>query len=104
MLKAISDYLQKLKLITVIATHYEGIPTKNTAHYQVVGLKNVDFKVLKSKIDASQRNSVEIIQDFIDYRLEKVPYHSKVPKDALNIAILLGLKKEVIKNIKKYYY
>ncbi len=103
LVKAISDYLQKLKVITVIATHYDGIPTKNTAHYQVVGLKNVDFEELKLKIFASQKNSVEIIQDFIDYRLEQVSYHSKVPKDALNIASLLGLTKDVIKLAKKYY-
>ena len=104
LVRAISDYLQRYKVITVIATHYDRIPTKNTTHYQVIGLKNVDFKELKSKIDASQKNSVEIIQDFIDYRLEKVPYHSKVPKDALNIASLLGLKKEVINLAKKYYH
>ncbi len=103
LVKAISDYLQKFKVISVIATHYDGIPTKNTAHYQVIGLKNVDFDELKSKIFASQKNSVEIIQDFIDYRLEKVSYNSKVPKDALNIASLLGLTKDVIKLAKKYY-
>ena len=104
LVKAISEYCSKLKIITVIATHYDGIPTKNTVHYQVKGLKNVDLELLKSKIDTSQRYSVEIIQDFIDYRLEKVPYHSKVPKDALNIAILLGLKKDIINFAKKYYH
>jgi dsDNA-specific endonuclease/ATPase MutS2 len=103
LVRAISDYLQKFKVITVIATHYDRIPTKNTTHYQVIGLKNVDFKELKSKIDASQKNSVEIIQDFLDYRLEKVSYNSKVPKDALNIASLLGLSKDVIKLAKRYY-
>ncbi len=103
LVRAISEYLQKFKVITVIATHYDRIPTKNTAHYQVIGLKNVDFDELKSKIITSQKNSVEIIQDFIDYRLEKVSYNSKVPKDALNIASLLGLKKDVIKLAKKYY-
>ena len=103
LVRAISEYLQKFKVITVIATHYDGIPTRNTAHYQVVGLKNVNFDELKSKIFASQKNSVEIIQDFIDYRLEKVSYNSKVPKDALNIASLLGLSKDVIKLAKRYY-
>ncbi len=103
LVKTLSEYCQKLKIFTVIATHYDGIPTKNTAHYQVIGLKNVNFEKLKSKIFASQKNSVEIIQDYIDYRLEKVSYNSKVPKDALNIASLLGLKKDVIKLAKKYY-
>jgi len=103
LVRAISDYLQKFKVITVIATHYDRIPTKNTTHYQVIGLKNVDFKELKSKIFASQKNSIEIIQDFIDYRLEKVSFNSKVPKDALNIASLLGLTKDVIKLAKRYY-
>lgn len=104
LVKAISDYLQKFKIITVIATHYDGIPTKNTDHYQVIGLKNINFDKLKSKIFTSQKNSVEIIQDFIDYRLEKVSYNSKVPKDALNIASLLGLKKDVLNLAKKYYH
>ncbi|QEE14739.1 hypothetical protein DSAG12_00554 [Promethearchaeum syntrophicum] len=104
LVKAISDYLKKLKVITVMATHYDGIPSKNTTHYQVVGLKNVNFEKLKSKIFTSQKNSVEVIQDFIDYRLEQVPYNNKVPKDALNIANLLGLNKDVLNHAKKYYH
>ena len=72
-------------------------------HYQVVGLKNVDFEALKYKINLNKRNSVQIIQENMEYRLEKVSKESTVPKDALNIAMLLGLDQEIIDIAKGFY-
>jgi hypothetical protein len=39
----------------------------------------------------------------MDYSLERVSKESRVPKDALNICVLLGLEDEVINITKKYY-
>ncbi len=72
-------------------------------HYQVVGLKNIDFEKLKYKIDLNKTHSVEIIQEHMEYKLERVSKTNQVPKDALNIAMLLGLEKDIV-NIAKTYY
>lgn len=87
--KALSKYLNSKESISIITTHFDGIATKDTNHYQVIGLKNVDFDRLKRKIEISE-NSMSLIQDYMDFRLEK-SNTSEVPKDALNIAKLIGI-------------
>ena len=103
LIKAVLNYLSKLNFITIIATHYDGIVEENMTHYQVRGLKDVNFEKLKHKINLNNKSSIEVIQDHMDYKLEKVPPESEVPKDALNIAILLGLDQNIIDLAKEYY-
>ncbi|MEG0771792.1 hypothetical protein [Clostridium sp.] len=103
LVKSLATYLTKFKTVSVISTHYDGVVEDNMEHYQVTGLKNVDFQGLKYKIDLNKTHSVEIIQEHMEYKLEKVSKENKVPKDALNIAMLLGLEKDIV-NIAKTYY
>ncbi|KRQ87902.1 DNA mismatch repair protein MutS [Caloramator mitchellensis] len=99
--KAIAKYLNKFSSFSVISTHFDGIPDEDMIHYQVVGLKNIDVESLKRKINLNNKNSVELIQEYMDYRLEKINSLSEVPKDALNISILLGLEEKIIDIAKK---
>jgi len=39
----------------------------------------------------------------MEYKLEKVSKENKVPKDALNIAMLLGLESDIVDIAKTYY-
>ena len=103
LVKSLASYLTKFNTVSVISTHYDGVVDDNMEHYQVTGLKNVDFDGLKYKIDLNKTNSVEIIQEHMEYKLEKVSKENKVPKDALKIAMLLGLESEIV-NIAKTYY
>lgn len=103
LVKSLASYLTKFNTISVISTHYDGVVEDNMEHYQVTGLKNVDFDKLKYKIDLNKTHSVEIIQEHMEYKLEKVSKENKVPKDALKIAMLLGLESEIV-NIAKTYY
>lgn len=103
LVKSVVKYLRDLKSISIISTHYDGAADESSAHYQVAGLKGVNFDALKYKIDLNKKYSVEIIQEHMDYRLEKVSKEKTVPEDALNICILLGLEEEII-NIAKDYY
>lgn len=103
LVKSLCKYLNNYKSISVISTHYDGTAEDNMTHYQVVGLKNIDFNALKNKIDLNKKNSISIIQEHMDYRLEKVIKDQEVPKDALNISILLGLQEEIIDIAKGYY-
>ncbi len=103
LVKSLSTYLTKFKSVSLISTHYDGVVQEYMEHYQVTGLKNVDFNALKHKIDLNQTHSVEIIQEHMEYRLEKVSKENKVPKDALNIAVLLGLEEEIVDIAKSFY-
>ncbi|WP_331722037.1 lysine 5,6-aminomutase reactivase ATPase KamC [Alkalithermobacter paradoxus] len=101
--KALCEYLNKYKSMSVLSTHYDDVGNSDIVHYQVIGLKNINFDSLKRRIDLNKRQSIQIIQDHMDYRLEKVSVDNKVPKDALNISILLGLENEIVNLAKKYY-
>lgn len=103
LVKSLAKYLSDYKSISLISTHYDGVVEEKMVHYQVAGLKNVDFNSLKYKIDLNKKFSVEIIQEHMDYKLERVSKENKVPKDALNICMLLGLEEELVKLAKAYY-
>ncbi|WP_248478264.1 lysine 5,6-aminomutase reactivase ATPase KamC [Tepidibacter aestuarii] len=103
LVKSVCEYLENFKSISIISTHYDGVVDYNTVHYQVIGLKDVDFDSLKYKIYLNKSRSIQIIQDNMDYRLEKVTSDCEVPKDALNISILMGLEESIVNIAKKYY-
>lgn len=103
LVKSLCTHLNTLDSVSVVSTHYDNVVTEAMVHYQVIGLKNVDFEALKRKIDLNRTHSVEIIQEHMDYRLEVVSSHNKVPKDALNISILLGLQEEIVSIAKDFY-
>ncbi|OPJ57762.1 MutS-related protein [Clostridium oryzae] len=103
LVKAVAGYLRNFETVSVIATHYDGIVDKDMTHYQVIGLKYVDFDKIKYRIISEDKASIDILQECMDYRLELVQDNSTVPKDALNVCICLGLDKELIDRIKEYY-
>lgn len=103
LLKSICKHFKNYNSISLISTHYDEVVDDDIDHYQVIGLRNVDFNSLKYKIDLNKKQSVSILQENMDYRLEKVKKDTKVPKDALNVCTLLGLQEEVIDIAKKHY-
>ncbi|WP_051986448.1 MULTISPECIES: MutS-related protein [Clostridium] len=104
LVKSLCEYLNTLTSISMVCTHYDNVVNEDMVHYQVIGLKNVCFDSLKRKIDLNRTHSIEIIQEHMDYRLEQVSSSNRVPKDALNISVLLGLQEEIVNIAKKYYY
>ena len=101
--KGLSEYINKFESFSIMATHYDGVAGIETPHYQVIGLKNINFENLKRKIDLNNKDSVSLIQNHMDYSIEKIDSNLEVPKDALNIATLIGLDKELKEIIKKLY-
>lgn len=103
LLRSLTSYLNSLNSIAVIATHYDGIAKEAKAHYQCVGLKKTDFNSLNEKIKNSRENSVDILQEYVDFTLEKVSASSDVPRDALNICRLLNFPEEILNKAVKLY-
>lgn len=102
--KAVVDYLITKPYITLITTHFETVSEKKgVINMQVRGLADVDFALLDREIKyAKRRDRINIIAKYMDYRLFKVEETGTVPKDALNIAKMLGISTEIINGAKKY--
>ena len=102
--RALVDYLVDKPYITLFTTHFETVTeTDNVVNLQVVGLANCDFTLLNREIQyANRRERINIISKYMDYRLRRVEENKQVPKDALNIAKMLGLSNEIIDRAKNY--
>ena len=101
--KGLSQYMKNFDSFSIMATHYDGVVDNSTSHYQVIGLKNINFDSLKRKIDLNNQNSISLIQRHMDYSIEKIHSNLEVPKDALNVATLIGIDESLKNIIKKLY-
>lgn len=102
--KSFIDYFARKPYITVVTTHFDYATVgSNIVNLQVRGLSGADFDKLYREIShANRKERIEIISKYTDYRLEKVDKMETVPKDALNIAKMLGVYDEIIEGAKKY--
>ena len=102
--KSITDYLKKQPYISLITTHFEAVTDdKDVVNMQVTGLANADFDRLDKELRyANRRERINIIQKYMDYRLARVDDNREVPKDALNIAKMLGIDANIIEKAKQY--
>ena len=102
--KALVDYLIEKPYITLITTHFETVTeTEGVINMQVRGLADADFTLLNREIQYARRaERINIISKYMDYRLYRVEKQGEVPKDALNIAKMLGISSEIIERAKKY--
>ena len=75
----------------------------NSRNLQVRGLAGANFDNLAREIRyANRRERIEIIGKYMDYRLYEVEGDREIPKDALNIAKMLGIGNEIIEQAKLY--
>lgn len=100
--KALVCYLNKFSSISILSTHYNGVCNLAKQHYQVKGLKAVDFKAIKNSFN-TEKNYLELINNLMDYTLEEVAKDAPIPKDALNICSLMGLDEKIIKIADELY-
>ena len=102
--KSITDYLKQRPFISLITTHFEAVTDdREVVNMQVTGLANADFDRLDKELRyANRRERINIIQKYMDYRLTRVDDNREVPKDALNIAKMLGIDTNIIEKAKQY--
>ncbi len=102
--KGLISYLMKRQYISVITTHFEvDFAEHNITSLQVRGLSGVDFNKLDKEIRyAKPSERIDIIGKYMDYSLCKVEDDKQVPKDALNIAKILGIDEEIIQCARTY--
>lgn len=102
--KSLVDYLKTRPYISLMTTHFETVTADgDVKNMQVTGLANADFDKLDKELRyASRKERINIIQRYMDYRLTHVESSREIPKDALNIAKMLGIDKDIIEKAKEY--
>lgn len=95
--KALIKFLKDKNSITLVTTHYDNIADmEGVAHLQVIGLSDIEFEKLNEELKDKEFDKMDIINRYMDYRLVEVKSKKEVPKDALNIARLMGLDEKII--------
>lgn len=102
--KSVIDFLKEGPYISVITTHFDvGEGGGKVKNMQVTGLANADFTKLDRELRyANRKERIGIIGKYMDYRLSPAKEGKTIPKDAINIAKMLGIENEIIENAKKY--
>jgi len=96
LMRALLEYVSRYNGFCLASTHYGSVVGEGMTHFQVVGLKRADFDELRSRLDIRKERSFDQLQEFMDYRLERVDWNSPPPRDAIRVAELLGLDKELL--------
>ncbi len=102
--KSLVEYLMDKPYISLITTHFDNVTdVPGVVNMQVAGLAGADFTKLKKELRyANRRERIELVGKYMDYRLIRICGTSDVPKDALNIAGMLGVYSEIIDKAKEY--
>lgn len=99
--KAIVSYLKDRNSISLLTTHYDNVANMDEVlHLQVVGLSQVNIEDLKEEF--TFENKMETINKYMDYNLKPVKNNTEVPKDAINIAKIMGLDEKILQLAETY--
>ncbi len=97
--KALIEHLQGGMSKTLITTHYDGLTQgPDLSHYQVNGLKDVDFEHIRSEL---KEKGIGLLHEYMDYRLTEVSGDKEIPKEALRISEMMGLAQTIIERAKE---
>lgn len=102
--RAVTQYLNSRPAITVLATHFDAVAPLAKAHYQVVGLRQLDMTQLQRELAGlSGQDGANHIARYMNYGLYRVRQQQDCPRDALNICRLLGMAPEILEMVEKNY-
>lgn len=100
--RAVTKYLNTCNAISVLATHYDRVADAARAHYQVAGLKDLDWETLSREIQGlSPEDRAGRIVRCMNYGLYPVVRQLDCPRDALHICRLLGMAEEILRDAEK---
>ena len=102
-MQAVTRYLNDVDAISLLTTHYDKVAECAHAHYQIIGLRDVDPEEIRRELAASGEDGVAVIARHMNYGLYRVEGASDCPRDALNICRMLSLKPEILEKIQQAY-
>ncbi len=95
--RGVIEYFKTLKGISVVTTHFDGLSSiKGLRHLQVIGLRNMEAEKLKKELEHTEQG-MGVLEKYMDYRLEEREPQEEVPKEAIMIARLMGLREDILK-------
>ena len=98
LVRAVTKYLNEKQVMALLVTHFDHVAEYGKAHYQVVGLKDMDENQVQYEIaSAGTDKGVSVIASHMNYGLYRVENEGSCPRDAFRICRLLGLQDEVMK-------
>ncbi len=102
--QGVTEYFNSQPYFSVLATHYDGVAKHASAHYQVIGLRDMDIEKVSADLRENRESSgVQAIARHMNYGLFKVSGQHDCPKDALSILKLLAVDEEILSTILKFY-
>jgi DNA mismatch repair protein MutS2 len=92
---ALLCYLRGMASAALFTSHFEGLAnTTGAVHWQMVGLGDIRMEEVRALL---REGGDAVLLRLMCYKLQKVTAKHLFPRDALKIALLLGLEDEVIK-------
>ena len=101
--QAVTRYLNKVDAISLLTTHYDKVAENASAHYQIIGLRDVDPEQIRRELAVTGDDGIQVIARHMNYGLYRVEGRSDCPRDALNICRMLSLKQEILAEIEQSY-
>ncbi len=101
--QAVTRYLNDVHAISLLTTHYDKVADCARAHYQIIGLRDVDPQAIRRELSVTGEDGVAVIARHMNYGLYRVEGKSDCPRDALNICRMLSLKPEILDKIEQSY-
>ena len=97
LVRAVTKYLNDKHVMALLVTHFDHVAEYGKAHYQVVGLKDMDEIQVQNEIASAGNDcGVKVIASHMNYGLYRVENEGTCPRDAFRICRLLGLQDEVM--------
>ena len=101
--QAVTKYLNEVNAISLLTTHYDKVADCGKAHYQIIGLRDIDPEAIRRELAVSGEDGIRVIARHMNYGLYRVEGKSDCPRDALNICRMLSLKPEILHLIEENY-
>ena len=101
--QAVTKYLNGVNAISLLTTHYDKVADCGKAHYQIIGLRDIDPEAIRRELAVSGEDGIRVIARHMNYGLYRVEGRSDCPRDALNICRMLSLKPEILRLIEENY-
>ena len=101
--QAVTKYLNGVNAISLLTTHYDKVADCGKAHYQIIGLRDIDPEAIRRELAVSGEDGIRVIARHMNYGLYRVEGRSDCPRDALNICRMLSLNPEILHLIEENY-
>lgn len=100
--QAVTRYLNDCPVMAVLATHFDNVAPWARAHYQVAGLRDLDWDAMQREIAAlGSEAGAQRITSYMNYGLYRADARHTCPREALNICRLLGMPEKILEDAEK---